>query len=78
MPEEMVLFILTRVSALKLHWTVQELYHVWVTMTNENETSKKQKIKNVQAVVTIIACIFIKVISNVEASIVVWSVLKIN
>ena len=78
MPEEMVLFILTRVSALKLHWTVQELYDVWVTMTNENETSKKQKIKNVQAVVTIIACIFIKVISNVEASIVVWSVLKIN
>lgn len=37
-----------------------------------------EKKLNIQAIVTVVSCIFIEVITDVEASIVVWSILEIN
>jgi len=42
------------------------------------EKTRRRKIEDIQAVVTIIACIFIEVISNVITSVTVWSILEIN
>lgn len=66
MPEEMILFLLGWITA-------QQLINYSQTpmLLHFRKFTDEKKIKNLPAVVTVIACIFIEVITDVKASVTV-------